>query len=178
MLEFDMAKRRRSKSRSRKKHATHQKQVAQRQAVARKTSRPAANESAEQRAEEAWNSTVNIIAQSAENAGSQVAQRVEQSMEYAELFLPSPSIVSDGFVSFSRRLLELTQEQIDQNLRRTQRLLNARSTQEWLAALLRNNVEISAQSARLSIATIVDVTRRVSGIGAADPRSRQESKQS
>lgn len=172
-----MAKRRKTKSYSRKSTKSRR-QVAQRQAIARKTARPAANAGAgTQEMQATWNSSAKMAAQSAENVAKQAAsQVVEQSTENVELFLQSPSIVSDGVVAFSRRLLELTHEQMDQNLRRTQRMFNARSPQEWAAALLRNNVEISTQSARrlseLWIQTVVD---SVNAARVVDRRSSQNS---
>jgi hypothetical protein len=162
-----MARRRKAKSRRRKhtnagsRKKTKQAALLARNALTKVSSAPL------HQAQETTAKAVGHFGKKIDTNVERAQQAVDQSRRNAEIFMEASSIVPDIY-SFSRQLLELTQEQMNRSHRTTQRLLDARSPQEWSAALLRNTLESSMHSAHrlseMSFQLVLDATRRVSAV--------------
>lgn len=129
-------------------------------------------------AQDAWTSSTKMVSQMTERtmenfarvfgmSGERAQQAAEQSSRNAEAIVQSTSIIAGGVQSISKELFDLTQKQLNQNLRRMDALVNSRSPQEILAVqsdLLKDNLE-----------SFVHSTRRISEISMqmADEASRR-----
>lgn len=135
--------------------------------------------------QDAWNSSTKMVSQMTERTmesfarvfgmgGERTQQAAEQSSRNAEAIVQSTSIIAGGVQSISKELFDLTQKQLDQNMRRMDALVNSRSPQEILAVqsdLLRDNLETFVQSTRriseISMQMADEASRRMNDLSLA-----------
>jgi phasin family protein len=135
--------------------------------------------------QDAWNSSTKMASQMTERtmenfarvfgmSGERAQQAAEQSSRNAESIVQSTTIIAGGIQSISRELLDLTQRQLDQNMRRADALISSRSPQEWFAAqsdLFRDNLESFVQGTRriseLSMQMSDEAARRMNDLSLA-----------
>jgi hypothetical protein len=136
-------------------------------------------------AQEAWNSSTKMVSQMTEKAmenfarvfgmsGERGQQAAEQSSRNAEAIVQSTSIIAGGVQTISKELFDLSQKQLNQNLRRMDALVNSRSPQEILAVqsdLFRDNLETFVQSTRriseISMQMADEASRRMNDLSLA-----------
>jgi phasin family protein len=136
-------------------------------------------------AQDAWNSSAKMVNQMTERTmenfarvfgmgGERTQQAAEQSSRNAEAIVQSTSIIAGGVQSISKELFDLTQKQLDQNVRRMEALVNSRSPQEILAVqsdLFRDNLESFVQSTRriseISMQMADEAARRMNDLSLA-----------
>jgi hypothetical protein len=136
-------------------------------------------------AQDAWTSSTKLVSQMTERTmenfsrvfgmgGERAQQAAEQSSRNTEAIVQSTSIIAGGVQSISKELFDLTQKQLNQNLRRMDALVNSRSPQEILAVqsdLFRDNLESFVQSTRriseISMQMADEASRRINDLSLA-----------